>query len=55
VDLVAVCVVFGRDAEIQILEKMKEFVLKNPTTPLLFSVTPGKNGYQFKVSRRKEY
>lgn len=35
----------ARDTEIQILEKMKDFVLKNPTTPLLFSVTPGKNGY----------
>jgi len=35
----------ARNTEMDILEKMRQHVINNPTDTLLFSVTPGKNGY----------
>jgi len=34
-----------RDEQMDILEKSRSFVVSNPSEVLLFSVTPGKNGY----------
>lgn len=34
-----------RDQEMDVLEKSRQYVVSNPSQVLLFSVTPGKNGY----------
>lgn len=34
-----------RDQEMDVLEKSRDYVIDNPSQVLLFSVTPGKNGY----------
>jgi hypothetical protein len=34
-----------RDEQMNVLEKSRQFVVSNPNQVLLFSVTPGKNGY----------